>query len=133
MISKTIRTLIILTVFIAAFGYAPTVMAGPKSCNSRTNDTYEKLLECVTLAGVREHQAAFQAIADDNDGTRASGTPGYEESVDYVVERMTAAGYNVTLHNFSHNFVPPPVVQQTAPITASYIANAAVGTGYGTA
>ena len=42
------------------------------------------LLECVTLEGVREHQAAFQEIADDNNGTRVSGSPGYDESVDYV-------------------------------------------------
>ncbi|MDQ2691324.1 MAG: M28 family metallopeptidase [Chloroflexota bacterium] len=132
MISKTIRMLIVLTMFAAVFGFAPTVLAGPASCDTRVNNTHAKLLECVTLEGVREHQAAFQEIADDNGGTRASGTPGYDESVDYVVERMTAAGYNVTLHNFSHLFVPPPVVQQLAPITASYIANPAVGTGYGT-
>src|SRR5262245_50726369 len=32
----------------------------------------------VTLAGIREHQAAFQAIAGANGGTRSSGTPGYD-------------------------------------------------------
>ena len=40
------------------------------------------LLECVTLEGVRAHQAAFQAIADANGGTRAAGTDGYDASVD---------------------------------------------------
>ncbi|HSL31847.1 MAG TPA: M28 family peptidase, partial [Anaerolineales bacterium] len=133
MISKTIRILIVLTMFAAVFGFAPTVLAGPAACDTRVNNTHAKLLECVTLEGVREHQAAFQEIADENGGTRASGTPGYDESVDYVVERMTAAGYNVTLHSFPHLFVPPPVVQQTAPTTGSYLANPAVGTGYGTA
>ena len=34
------------------------------------------------------------------------GRPGYEESVDYVVERMTAAGYNVTIDEFPFVFVP---------------------------
>ena len=43
----------------------------------------------MTLAGVREHQAAFQAIADNNDdpfypGTSAAGTEGYQGSVEYV-------------------------------------------------
>ena len=43
----------------------------------------------MTLEGVREHQAAFQEIADANDdpfypGTRAAGTEGYAESVEYV-------------------------------------------------
>ena len=38
--------------------------------------------KAVTLAGVREHQAALQEIADDNADTRSSGTPGYRESAD---------------------------------------------------
>ena len=64
-------------------GDSATEIAGPtehptaaRSCGSRTNNTIDKLLECVTLAGVREHQAALQAIADANGGTRAAGTPG---------------------------------------------------------
>ncbi len=52
--------------------------AGEASCDSRVNNTHAKLLECVTLDGVREHQAAFQAIADANNGIRTSGTPGYD-------------------------------------------------------
>ena len=59
------------------------------ACENRNNNTYDKLLGCVTLEGVREHQAAFQAIADANDdpfypGTRAAGTEGYANSVEYV-------------------------------------------------
>ncbi|HEY1116964.1 MAG TPA: hypothetical protein VGE43_04620 [Acidimicrobiales bacterium] len=30
----------------------------------RTNDSVRKLLECVTVDGVLEHERAFQAIAD---------------------------------------------------------------------
>ena len=79
------------TIAILAFTMvgAPAASAAPPTaaiCEARNNDNFDKLLECVTLEGVREHQAAFQAIADANGGTRASGTPGYEESVDYVVE-----------------------------------------------
>ena len=58
------------------------------------------MLECVTLDGVLEHEEAFQAIADANGGNRASGLSGYDASVDYVVERMEAAGYNVSLQEF---------------------------------
>jgi len=56
--------------------------AASSSCDARTNNNAAKLLQCVTLEGVREHQAAFQEIADDNNGTRVSGSPGYDESVD---------------------------------------------------
>ena len=94
--------------------------AGPNGCANRNNNTHAKLLECVTVDGVREHQAAFQAIADANGGTRASGTPGYEESVDYVVERMTAAGYNVTIDTFPFVFVPAPTLTQLTPTPASH-------------
>ncbi|HEX5626771.1 MAG TPA: aminopeptidase, partial [Actinomycetota bacterium] len=71
-------------------------VAGPRSCTKRTNDTIAKLLECVTLAGVREHQAALQEIADDNGGNRFAGLPGHDASVEYVVDRLEAAGYDPT-------------------------------------
>ena len=101
-------------ILIATMAWAPAAVAAPPTqviCASRSNDNVKKLLECVTLEGVREHQAALQEIADDNGGTRAAGTPGYEESVDYVVERMTAAGYNVTLNSFPFVFVPPSTLR----------------------
>jgi Zn-dependent M28 family amino/carboxypeptidase len=102
------------------------------ACATRVNNTFEKLLECVSLEGVREHQAALQAIADANGGTRLAGTPGYDRSVDYVVEKMTAAGYNVTLDPFPFVFVPPALLQQLTPIVAAYESGGFTGTGYGT-
>ena len=41
--------------------------ASPTACKNRTNTTYQALLECVTLEGVRVHQRAFQGIAEAND------------------------------------------------------------------
>jgi Zn-dependent M28 family amino/carboxypeptidase len=104
---------------------------GAASCASRVNNTHEKLLECVTLAGVRSHQAAFQAIADANGGIRAAGTPGYDQSVQYIVEKMTAAGYVVTLNAFPFTYVALPTLRQTAPLAASYESGAFTGTGFG--
>ena len=101
------------------------VLAGPAACEDRVNNTFAKLLQCVTVDGVREHQAAFQAIADANGGTRVSGTAGYDQSVDYVVERMTAAGYAVTVQPFQfQTFISlsPPVLEQVSP-AAGPIAN----------
>lgn len=103
-----------------------TALAGPPACDSRVNNTHDKLLECVTLEGVREHQAAFQAIADANNGIRTSGTPGYDASVDYVVERMTAAGYIVSVQEFQfQTFISlsPSVLEQVSPPPAGPIAN----------
>lgn len=108
-------------------------LAASAACGNRVNNTFDKLLDCVTLEGVRNHQAAFQAIADANGGTRAAGTPGYDQSVAYVVSKMTAAGYDVTLHAFPFTFVPLPTLQQLAPVVATYESGSFVGTGYGSA
>ena len=62
---------------------------------------------------------------------RAAGLPGYDASLNYVVNKMKAAGYNVTLNAFPFLFVPPAVLRQTAPISATYDTGAFTGTGYG--
>ena len=100
-----------------------TAEAADSRCN-RTNDSVRKLLECVTLDGVMEHQKAFQGIADANGGTRASGTPGYGESADYVADRLTRAGYVVTRQSFDFLLfreLGPSVLQQTAPTPTAYV------------
>lgn len=102
------------------------------ACDTRTNNTYQKVLECVRVAGVREHQAALQAIADANGGTRAAGTPGYDASVDYVVDTLEAAGWSVELDEFDFIFVPPATLQQLTPVMATYETGPFTGTGFDT-
>ena len=80
--------------------------------------------KAVTLAGIREHQAALQAIADANGGTRLSGTAGYDQSVDYVQAKLEAAGYAVTIQPFTFQLVSdrtPPEFQQVSPTAATYV------------
>ena len=126
-----IRNAATCAVVVSAIMFAGGATAGPEACKSRVNNTHAKLLECVTLDGVREHQAKLQAIADANGGTRAAGTPGYDDSVQYVVDRMTAAGYNVTLDEFPFVFVPPALLQQLTPVSATYETGSFTGTGFG--
>jgi len=93
-------------------------------CDVRVNDNPRKLLECVAVEGVRAHQAALQAIADANGGIRTSGTPGYDASVDYVVDQMEAAGYRVTVQPFDYlAFIRlgPSTLEQTAPGAVTYV------------
>lgn len=116
MISKAFRVLIILTMFMGAFAYAPAVMAN----DIRETQGFRK---AVTLAGIREHQAAFQAIADANDGVRLAGTSGYDESAEYVYDLMVAAGYNVTVQEFEFQLVSdvtPPELAQVSPNAVTY-------------
>ena len=110
---------------------APPAFAGPESCAERVNNTQEKLLECVTIEGVRGHQAALQEAADANGGIRETGTPGYDASVMYVLETLEAAGYAPELNAFDFTYLPPAILRQTAPIGAVYESGFFTGSGYG--
>jgi aminopeptidase Y len=126
MFSKLVRLSIIAVIIVSVLAVAPNAMAGPEACDTRVNNTHAKLLECVTLDGVRSHQAALQAIADANGGTRVSGSPGFDQSKDYAVSVFTNAGYNVTVQPFQfQTFVSltPSILEQVSPAPIGPIAN----------
>ena len=98
--------------------------SAPPGCKNRSNVTYQALLDCMTLEGVRAHQAALQEIADENDGNRFSGFSGYDASVDYVVDTLEAAGYDPEVQTFNYlafEVVGPSALQQTAPNAVTYV------------
>jgi aminopeptidase Y len=102
------------------------VLAQTEDCAIRSNNTFDKLTACVTLEGVRAHQAALQAVADANGGNRVSGSPGYDASVDYVEATLEAAGYVVTVQPFQfQTFITlsPSILEQVSPPPAGPIAN----------
>ena len=100
--------------------------AAPRNaCDNRANNTYQKLLDCVTTEGVTEHLEAFQKIADNNPDpeygtTRAAGTPGYQASVDYVAGLLEDAGYTVTLDPVEITYAFIPELRQLTPVAADY-------------
>jgi Zn-dependent M28 family amino/carboxypeptidase len=69
-----------------------------------------KLRKHVKLSKLMKHLEELQEIADENGGTRASGTPGYQATVDYVVRRLRNEHYNVTIQNFEF-----PYFEELAP------------------
>jgi Zn-dependent M28 family amino/carboxypeptidase len=99
-------------------------------CDKRANNTTAQLLECVRAEGVLEHLEAFQAIADANDGNRADQTPGYQASVDYVVDVVSAAGWDVDVVPFTYAGADV-VVQQVTPTAATYVTDSLNGSGEG--
>lgn len=127
---------------LAALAASPASAApgagGPSdnACDNRNNQTYRKLLECVTLDGVLAHQEQFQKIADNNDdpyypGSRAAGTQGYADSVAYVAGLLEDAGYQVTLDEFEFEFVFPAVLEQVTPVEEDYETGTFTGSGAG--
>jgi Zn-dependent M28 family amino/carboxypeptidase len=77
----------------------------------------------VTVDGILQHEHAFQAIADDNDDNRASGTAGYDASAAYVIGRLDPKYYDVTVQPFTFPFfqeLAPTTFSQTAPAARTY-------------
>jgi Zn-dependent M28 family amino/carboxypeptidase len=120
-----------------ALSVPATAGAAPANvCETQVNNTYAKLLGCVTLDGVRQHQQALQDIADKNDdpfypGTRAAGTKGYDDSADYVAGLLEDAGYNVTLDPVDITFNFPATLTQLTPVEADYETGVFTGSGSG--
>jgi Zn-dependent M28 family amino/carboxypeptidase len=95
-----------------------------KLCKDRNNNSFKKLLGCVTLDGVRTHQAKLRDIAAANGGTRVAGTKGFDESADYVEKVFKDAGYNVTRQSFQfQSFIelPGTSLSQVAPTPTAAI------------
>lgn len=82
-------------------------LAGPASAAPNANSS-EKLRKAVTVEGVLEHLRALEAIAEANPvngiPVRASGTEGYDQSAEYVADRLRAAGYTPEIQTFEFPF-----------------------------
>jgi Zn-dependent M28 family amino/carboxypeptidase len=126
------------TALVAGLATPVAALAAPaESCDKRNNNTYQKLLECLSAEGTSEHLEALQAIADANEdpfypGTRAAGTDGYDNSVEYVADQLEAAGWEVTLDPVAVTFVLPSTLRQLTPVQAEYETGAFTGSGSGT-
>jgi Zn-dependent M28 family amino/carboxypeptidase len=102
---------------------ASVAVVGPSASGADLNES-KGFRKGVTLAGIREHQAALQQIADDNGGNRVGGSVAYAESRDYVIEKLEAAGYDVTTQAFEFLFnadATPPTLRQESPTPTTYV------------
>ncbi|MCD2441955.1 M20/M25/M40 family metallo-hydrolase [Agromyces sp. SYSU K20354] len=81
------------------------------------------LRAAVTVEGVTQHLAEFQAIADANNDNRAAGTSGHDASVDYVEGLLDAAGYITTRQEFSYERTDfgDSTLEQIGPNPAVYV------------
>jgi Zn-dependent M28 family amino/carboxypeptidase len=102
---------------------ASIALVGPPASGADLSET-KGFRKGVTLAGIREHQAALQEIADENGGNRVGGSVAYAESRDYVIEKLEAAGYEVTTQAFEFLFnadATPPTLRQESPTPTTYV------------
>ena len=110
---------------LAVLAVTALFVAVPSSAAPGTDTT--ALRNAVTESGIMAHEKALQQIANRNGGTRASGTTGYSDSVDYVDTKLSAAGYDVTVQDFTYDQwreLTPSVFERTAPTTRTYVSGA---------
>jgi hypothetical protein len=110
-----------LTALIAAV--AAALLTAPAASAIDKVDT-QQLRDGVTVGGIMEHQQAFQQIATANGGNRAATFPGYDASVQYVVNRMRGAGFRVSLDPF--DFAKwekngPSTLERTSPASELWV------------
>lgn len=112
---------------VAAALALPLALSTPADAGPVDDAFARQLVKRVEGTNVRKHLDAFQKIANENGGNRATGTPGYAASRDYVANTLRKAGYRVTLNpiefvkNWSEN--SPPVLNRTAPGGKNFVSN----------
>ena len=84
----------------------------------------KKFVKGVSVPEITEHQVALQQIASLNNDTREVFSSGYQESLDYVVSTLRAAGYQPKVDQFNFPFwaeTQPPVLNMVAPTPKTYV------------
>ena len=101
---------------------APVSSSAKKPEQGRNSDS-ARLRRAVSADSINVHLKELQDIAVANDDTRASGTAGFDLSIDYVAGKLEAAGYELTEQEFPFDaFIvnAPAQLDQTAPTPTTY-------------
>lgn len=104
------RVLVRTAASVAVLGTLIGVTAGSSALTPPESVDTTALRAAMSIDRIRDHLVALNSIARDNGGTRAVGTPGFRASVDYVRDRLAAAGYRVSVEPFQ-----APYFTQLAP------------------
>ena len=83
----------------------------------------KRFVNAVSVPNIVEHQTELQRIATLNDDTREVFSPGYAESLDYVVKTLRASGYNPKVTQFNYPIwkeTQAPVLNMVAPTPKTY-------------
>jgi Zn-dependent M28 family amino/carboxypeptidase len=114
---------------ILALGVAPTAAAAHPKHHHGKNEaakTSKELRKQITAQRMFKHAQAFQMIADENGGNRASGFQGYGASVQYVLTKLRDAGYNPTTQVFdfvTFEETADPTLREISPTAKTYVPN----------
>lgn len=115
---KTRLAIICSLLLLAVLGAVATVaVAAP-------GDRSAKLRGAVTTEGILRHERQFQQIATANGNNQASGTEGYDDSAQYVAQKLRASGYKVNVQpfeSFLFEETVPPEMERIQPTPRLYV------------
>ena len=109
-------------------GPVPPGNPSDTGCTARNFGAAADLVGCIRQDGLWAHMMAFQQIADANPGpdghaSRNSGEPGYLASVNYVADLLRAAGYHVTIQQYTFaysGFSSTPLLNEVSPTARTF-------------
>jgi Zn-dependent M28 family amino/carboxypeptidase len=108
----------------ATLTFTPTALADGGGGNVTPKDPgARRFVENVSVPNIVKHQIALQQIATLNDDTREVFSPGYAESLDYVVQTLRDAGYTPKITQFDYPLwkeTQPAVLNAVSPTAKTY-------------
>ncbi|OBF24411.1 amidohydrolase [Mycobacterium kubicae] len=102
--SRTMSAVLVVAALVASLlvgCHRGSTQSQPPAGNPAAGEFANTLRNKVTTDAMMRHLSKLQDIANANNGTRAVGTPGYEASVDYVVNTLRSSGFDVQTPEFS--------------------------------
>ncbi|MHA7649669.1 M28 family metallopeptidase [Mycobacterium sp. ML4] len=96
-----VLAVIAIVAFLTAGCGQGSKQAVPSGVSQAAGEFANTIRSKVSTDAMMAHLSKLQDIANANNGTRAVGTPGYEASVDYVVETLRKSGFDVQTPEFS--------------------------------
>ncbi len=99
--SRTIAVLVAIALTLFSGGCSHRSAHPQQPANPAAADFATGVRNRVTTDAMMAHLTKLQDIANANNGTRAVGTPGYEASIDYVVNTLRSSGFDVQTPEFS--------------------------------
>jgi Zn-dependent M28 family amino/carboxypeptidase len=115
------RAAAVAAVVVLALGTGvPAQASGGKDKGIDTED----LREAVSVKNILEHLEELQDVADENNGNRAAGTTGYEETAEYIEDELRDAGYKPKRQYFDYDkyVLNSQAFEQVSPTAIEYTA-----------
>src|SRR4051794_16179652 len=86
----------------ATLALAPNALANGNDSVTPRDGGAKRFTSAITVPDIVQHQTALQRIATLNDDTREVFSPGYQESLDYVVQTLKDSGYQPKVTQFNY-------------------------------